>query len=244
MRKMRDGAGVDLARTMVMIMFMVRDRSSIDMALPIVTSPDGRPRRQGYEAGGSIGPDRLSGQGRVVIYDIENLRLELTDLAIDRRHMSGRRGVDAAHQGGFLPQQADHVLDVMEGAPGEPLIRDRILKTGLGGIEIVDDGGLVADIDPADELGHGIVEDQPGDVHRVDECGNSAVGHWRECISTCQHISAHVRAVRHQDRRSAIDQIRVAGFKAGNQFTRGRSLHPVEGELVVETGREQAALRG
>ena len=82
MRKVRDGAGVDVARTRVMV--MVRDRSNIDMALPIVMSPDGRPRRQGYEADGSIGPYRLSGQGRVVIDDIENLRLELTDLTIDR----------------------------------------------------------------------------------------------------------------------------------------------------------------
>jgi hypothetical protein len=84
MRKLRDGAGVDVARTMLRARVMVRDRRNIDMALPIVMSPDGRPCRQGYEADASIGPDRLSGQGRVVIDDIENLRLELTDLTIDR----------------------------------------------------------------------------------------------------------------------------------------------------------------
>src|SRR5215831_10749494 len=89
---------------------MIRDDGTRAMA------GGGRPAswRQGHEAGRSIGSDRLRGQGRVVIDDIQYLRLNLTDLGIDPGDRRGVRGVDATHQIGFLPQETDDVLDVME----------------------------------------------------------------------------------------------------------------------------------
>ena len=66
----------------------------------------------------------MSGQSRVVVDDIQNLRLNMTDLAVDRGDLSGRRGVDAADQAGFPTQKADDVLDILKGVPGDPLLRD------------------------------------------------------------------------------------------------------------------------
>src|ERR1700681_2534917 len=110
-----------------------------------------RPRRQGYEAGGSISAHRHVGQGRVMIDDIQNLRLILSDLGIDMRDRRGRRGIDAGYQRGFVVQETDDVLDIMEGLPREPLVRDRVLETRLGRRQIIEDGLLVAGIDTADE---------------------------------------------------------------------------------------------
>src|SRR5665213_1790728 len=83
-----------------------------------------RPRRQGYEADGSIGTDRHRCQGRVMIDDVQNLRLDLIDLPIDVGGLSGRRGADAAHQGSLLTQETDDVIDIVEGLPGDPLVHD------------------------------------------------------------------------------------------------------------------------
>jgi hypothetical protein len=91
----------------------MRERSEVDMAVTVVGGR--RRRRQGYEPGGSISADRHGGQGRVMIDDIQNLRLILTDLAIDRGDLRGGRGVDAAHQRRFMVQQTDDALDVMQG---------------------------------------------------------------------------------------------------------------------------------
>ena len=74
----------------------MRERSDVLMAVTVVGRR--RPWRQGYEPGGAISADRHGGQGRVMIDDIQNLRLILTNLAIDRGDLRGGRGVDAAHQ--------------------------------------------------------------------------------------------------------------------------------------------------
>ena len=146
-----------------------------------------RPRRQGYEAGSwiaiAIGTCGQGGQGRIMIDDIQNLRLDLIDLAIDRGNLRGRRGVDAAHQGGFLTQETDDVIDIVESVPGDPLVRDSVLEAGLGRSQIIDDGLLVTGIDATNELGHGIVEDEPGNIHRVNDGGDAAIRYRRKGIS-------------------------------------------------------------
>src|SRR3981081_4965308 len=88
------------------------------------------PRRQGYEADSSIGADCHRGQSRVMIDDIQYLRLNVIDLAIDCGDLSGIRGVDILHQGGFMTQETEDVIDIVEGLPGEPLVSDGIMETG------------------------------------------------------------------------------------------------------------------
>src|SRR3979409_1502307 len=108
---------------------MVPRRLDLVMALTI------RRRRQGYESGGcvttGVGAGCQDGQGRVMIDGIQNLRLDMIDLAIHPRDLRGRRGIDAAHQGGFLTQESDDLVDVMEGVAGDALVRDSVLKSGL-----------------------------------------------------------------------------------------------------------------
>ncbi len=205
-----------------------------------------RPRRQGYEAGGwiaiAIGTCGQGGQGRIMIDDIQNLRLDLIDLAIDGGNRRRRRGVDAAHQGGFLTQETDDVIDIVESVPADPLVRDSVQEAGLGHSQIIDDGLLVAGIHAAKELCHGIVEDDPCTVYCVDEGRDAAIGCRREGVATRQHISPHVSGVRRQYLCRAIDEICIPGLEAGDQFVGGRSLDAVEGKFVVEAGREQPAL--
>src|SRR5215471_9424749 len=86
---------------------------------------------------------------RIVIDYVQNLRLDLIDLAIDLGNRRGRRGVDAAHQGGFLTQESDGVVDILKRKAGNRLICNGVLETRLGRVQIIDDRLLVAGIDPA-----------------------------------------------------------------------------------------------
>src|SRR5215472_14303635 len=133
----------------------------------------------------------------ILIDGVQNLRLDFIDLAVDRGNRRGRRGVDAAHQGGFLTQESDDVVDIEEGMPGNPLICNGVLETSLGRVQIIDDRLLIARIDSADELSHGIVEDEPGNIHRVDLIRNAAIRGSYERLSIWakpirQHISPNV----------------------------------------------------
>ena len=97
-------------------------------------------------------------------------------------------------------------------------------------------------IHAAKELSHGIVEDDPGIVHRVNEGGDAAISCRRKGISGYQHICPHINGVRRQYGCRAIDEICIPSLEAGDQFTGGRSLDAVEVKFVVEAGRKQPPL--
>jgi len=128
--------------------------------------------------------------------------------------------------------------------PSKALRCDGILEPRLGRVQIVDDGRLVPGVYAADELGHGVIENNSGIVHRLDIVGDAAVGRRSKCISRGEHIAAHVRRVLHQNVRRAIDEIRVPGLQSGDQFPRSRSLHAIEREFIIEASGKQASLSG
>src|SRR6516165_1634744 len=84
-----------------------------------------------YEAGCcvaiSIGAGSQGGQGTIMIDDVEDLRLDVIDLAIDCGNRRGRGGIDAAHQRGFLTQERDGVVESVEIMAGDPLIDNGVL---------------------------------------------------------------------------------------------------------------------
>jgi hypothetical protein len=100
-----------------------------------------------------------------------------------------------------------------EGIPSDPLVRDSGLETGLDSTQISEDGLLVAGLDTADELGHGVIEDRPGIVDGVDVSGNAAIGRRRKSISLCQHISLHILGV-------VLQYIHRAGDELPSPFSR------------------------
>ena len=67
-----------------------------------------------------------------MIDDVQNLRLDVIDQAIDYGRLRGRCCVDVAHQGGFQTQETNDVLDIGERKAGDPLICNGVLETGLG----------------------------------------------------------------------------------------------------------------
>src|SRR5215471_5250569 len=99
-------------------------------------------RRQGHKAVRSVGAGSQAGQGCVVIDDVQNFRLDRVDLSVDRGNLSRSCGIDARHQRGLLVEETDDLVDMVERVSGDPLLRDGALESGLGGVEVVDDGLL------------------------------------------------------------------------------------------------------
>jgi len=66
---------------------MMEDRRNVEMAMTLIRRR--RSRRQGYEARGAVSADRQSRQSRVMIDDIQNLRLDLTNLGMSDRTLAG-----------------------------------------------------------------------------------------------------------------------------------------------------------
>src|SRR5690349_21833724 len=135
-----------------------------------------RARRQGGEADGSIGTDSHRCQGLVMIDEIENLRMDLINVGIYDGSLRERRIADVAYERGFLTQETDDVIDIVEGVPGDRLLGNGVVETYCSSVQIIDDGLLVAGIDATNEFGRGIVEDEPSVVHRFNEVENSIIG--------------------------------------------------------------------
>jgi hypothetical protein len=66
---------------------------------------------------------------------------------------------------------------------GDPLSGNGVLQTGRGSVQIIDDRLLVTGIDSANEFSHGIVEDEPSTIHRVDVIRNAAIRGGYEWLS-------------------------------------------------------------
>src|SRR6267154_3536342 len=122
----------------------------------------------------------------------------------------------------------------MERMAGDILVGDRILKTGLRRIKVIDDRRLVSRIYTAEEFSHSVIKNDAGNVYCVDVIRNAAIRRGCERIAGYQHISPHIIGIRLQHAGGAIDEIRIPGFEAGDELTRGRALDAVQIEFVVE----------